>query len=348
MLDAGLEFAHPHYFWLLPLPLLVFRLIPAYRTRQSAIKVPFFTLLIELLDEPPQEGATQLTPSWWQRVALITVWLLAVVALAKPTIYGPPQVRERFGRDVMIVLDLSGSMAETDFSPDPGKPIRRLDAAKGVLEQFAATREGDRLGLILFGDAAFIQAPFTADLDTWQALLQETDVAMAGQSTHLGDAIGLAIKVFRQSDPNEPNAQMASKREKVVIILTDGNDTGSFVSPRDAARVAAVNGVRLHTIAMGDPATVGEQALDLDTLQQLATLTGGQLFQALDQAQLTRAYQVIGELEPQRYESTRFQTRESLHHYLIAACVGLYLGLFSLLTLRRYRLRPARQGDTHD
>ena len=171
---------------------------------------------------------------------------------------------------------------------------------------------------------------------------------MAGQSTHLGDAIGLAIKVFRQSDPNEPNAQMASKREKVVIILTDGNDTGSFVSPRDAARVAAVNGVRLHTIAMGDPATVGEQALDLDTLQQLATLTGGQLFQALDQAQLTRAYQVIGELEPQRYESTRFQTRESLHHYLIAACVGLYLGLFSLLTLRRYRLRPARQGDTHD
>ncbi len=348
MLDAGLEFAHPYCFWLLPLPLLVFRLIPAYRTRQSAIKVPFFTLLIELLDEPPQEGATQLTPSWWQRVALITVWLLAVVALAKPTIYGPPQVRERFGRDVMIVLDLSGSMAETDFSPDPGKPISRLDAAKGVLEQFAATREGDRLGLILFGDAAFIQAPFTADLDTWQALLQETDVAMAGQSTHLGDAIGLAIKVFRQSDRNEPNAQMASKREKVVIILTDGNDTGSFVSPRDAARVAAVNGVRLHTIAMGDPATVGEQALDLDTLQQLATLTGGQLFQALDQAQLTRAYQVIGELEPQRYESTRFQTRESLHHYLIAACVGLYLGLFSLLTLRRYRLRPARQGDTHD
>ncbi|WP_429139382.1 VWA domain-containing protein [Aeromonas allosaccharophila] len=328
MLDAGLEFAHPHCFWLLPLPLLVFRLIPAYRTRQSAIKVPFFTLLIELLDEPPQEGATQLTPSWWQRVALITVWLLAVVALAKPTIYGPPQVRERFGRDVMIVLDLSGSMAETDFSPDPGKPISRLDAAKGVLEQFAATREGDRLGLILFGDAAFIQAPFTADLDTWQALLQETDVAMAGQSTHLGDAIGLAIKVFRQSDPNEPNAQMASKREKVVIILTDGNDTGSFVSPRDAARVAAVNGVRLHTIAMGDPATVGEQALD--------------------QAQLTRAYQVIGELEPQRYESTRFQTRESLHHDLIAASVGLYLGLFSLLTLRRYRLRPARQGDTHD
>ncbi|MGL5498740.1 MAG: VWA domain-containing protein, partial [Aeromonas sobria] len=226
MLDAGLEFAHPHCFWLLPLPLLVFRLIPAYRTRQSAIKVPFFDLLVSLLDEPPQEGATQLTASWWQRIALLLVWLMAVVALAKPTIYGPPQVRERFGRDVMIVLDLSGSMAETDFSPDPGKPINRL-------------------GLILFGDAAFIQAPFTADLDTWQTLLQETDVAMAGQSTHLGDAIGLAIKVFNQSDRTEPNTQMASKREKVAIILTDGNDTGSFVSARDAARVAAVNGVRL-------------------------------------------------------------------------------------------------------
>ncbi|EPX9364955.1 vWA domain-containing protein [Aeromonas veronii] len=346
MLDAGLEFAHPHYFWLLPLPLLVFRLIPAYRTRQSAIKVPFFDLLIDLLDEPPREGATQLTASWWQRIALITVWLLAVLALAKPTIYGPPQVRERFGRDVMIVLDLSGSMAETDFSPDPGKSLNRLDAAKEVLKQFAATRKGDRLGLILFGDAAFLQVPFTADLDTWQTLLQETDVAMAGQSTHLGDAIGLAIKVFNNSDRHGQLDQNSAKREKVAIILTDGNDTGSFVSPRDAARVAAVNGVRLHTIAMGDPATVGEQALDLDTLQQLATLTGGQLFQALDEAQLTRAYQVIGELEPQRYESTRFQTRESLHHYLIAVSVVLYLTLFSLLTLRRYRLRTALSGDT--
>ncbi|MCF5838533.1 vWA domain-containing protein [Aeromonas veronii] len=346
MLDAGLEFSHPHCFWLLPLPLLVFRLIPAYRTRQSAIKVPFFDLLIDLLDEPPREGATQLTASWWQRIALITVWLLAVVALAKPTIYGPPQVRERFGRDVMIVLDLSGSMAETDFSPDPGKSLSRLDAAKEVLKQFAATRKGDRLGLILFGDAAFLQAPFTADLDTWQTLLQETDVAMAGQSTHLGDAIGLAIKVFNNSDRHGQLDQNSAKREKVAIILTDGNDTGSFVSPRDAARVAAVNGVRLHTIAMGDPATVGEQALDLDTLQQLATLTGGQLFQALDEAQLTRAYQVIGELEPQRYESTRFQTRESLHHYLIAVSVVLYLTLFSLLTLRRYRLRTALSGDT--
>ncbi|OCQ44520.1 aerotolerance regulator BatA [Aeromonas veronii] len=346
MLDAGLEFAHPQCFWLLPLPLLVFRLIPAYRTRQSAIKVPFFDLLIDLLDEPPREGATQLTASWWQRIALITVWLLAVLALAKPTIYGPPQVRERFGRDVMIVLDLSGSMAETDFSPDPGKSLSRLDAAKEVLKQFAATRAGDRLGLILFGDAAFLQAPFTADLDTWQTLLQETDVAMAGQSTHLGDAIGLAIKVFNNSDRHGQLDQNSAKREKVAIILTDGNDTGSFVSPRDAARVAAVNGVRLHTIAMGDPATVGEQALDLDTLQQLATLTGGQLFQALDEAQLTRAYQVIGELEPQRYESTRFQTREGLHHYLIAVSVVLYLTLFSLLTLRRYRLRTALSGDT--
>ena len=282
MLDAGLEFTHPHCFWLLPLPLLVFRLIPAYRTRQSAIKVPFFDLLIDLLDEPPREGATQLTASWWQRIALITVWLLAVLALVKPTIYGPPQVRERFGRDVMIVLDLSGSMAETDFSPDPGKSLSRLDAAKKVLKQFAATRKGDRLGLILFGDAAFLQAPFTADLDTWQTLLQETDVAMAGQSTHLGDAIGLTIKVFNNSDRHGQLDQNSAKREKVAIILTDGNDTGSFVSPRDASRVAAVNGVRLHTIAMGDPATVGEQALDLDTLQQLATLTGGQLFQALD------------------------------------------------------------------
>lgn len=200
VLSASFEFAHPLWFIALPLPLLVYFAVPAYRTKQMAIKVPFFRELVEAIGEAPSEGASQLTPSWWQRTTLIITWILVVCALAKPTILGEPQVREQLGRDVMVVVDLSGSMAEQDFTSQQGDKISRLDATKEVLADFAKTRKGDRLGLILFGDAAFVQTPFTADQEVWLELLNQTDVAMAGQSTHLGDAIGLAIKVFEQSE----------------------------------------------------------------------------------------------------------------------------------------------------
>ncbi len=165
-------------------------------------------------------------------------------------------MRESLGRDVMVVVDLSGSMAEQDFTSQTGEKITRLDAAKEVLSDFAKTRKGDRLGLILFGDAAFVQTPFTPDQKVWLELLNQTDVAMAGQSTHLGDAIGLAIKVFEQSEQSRTDVE--ESKEKVAIVLTDGNDTGSFVEPIDAAKVAKAKDVRIHVIAMGDPQTVGE------------------------------------------------------------------------------------------
>ncbi|MEZ9548189.1 VWA domain-containing protein, partial [Vibrio crassostreae] len=221
-LSASFEFAHPLWFIALPLPLLVYFAVPAYRTKQMAIKVPFFRELVEAIGEAPSEGASQLTPSWWQRTTLIITWVLVVCALAKPTILGEPQVREQLGRDVMVVVDLSGSMAEQDFTSKQGDKISRLDATKEVLADFAKTRKGDRLGLILFGDAAFVQTPFTADQDVWLELLNQTDVAMAGQSTHLGDAIGLAIKVFEQSEKQSTAVQDpsidANAKEKVVIV----------------------------------------------------------------------------------------------------------------------------------
>lgn len=138
-----------------------------------------------------------------------------------------------------------------------------------MLTEFVQSRKGDRLGLVLFGDAAFVQTPFTADQKVWLELLNQTDVAMAGQSTHLGDAIGLAIKVFEQSDKSRGALEQDQNREKVAIVLTDGNDTGSFVEPIDAAKVAKAKGVRVHVIAMGDPETIGETALDMDTIHAL-------------------------------------------------------------------------------
>ncbi len=150
---------------------------------------------------------------------------------------------------------------------------------------------------------------------------------MAGQSTVFGDAIGLAIKLFQEGDSDN----------RVLIILTDGNDTGSVVPPVDAAKVAAAANIRIYTIAIGDPATVGEEALDLDTIGRVSEITGGRVFQALDQQALQEAYRAIGELEPELYESISFRPRESLHWLPICIALLLYTVYHGLGTWRTWR-----------
>ncbi len=344
----SLEFGAPGWFFMLLMPLVIYFLFPAYRTKQVAIKVPFFRQLLSALDEEPRKGASELQPTWWQRVILVVSWGLVVIALAKPTILGTVQLRESLGRDVMVLVDLSGSMAEKDFTAPTGEKISRLDAAKGVLGDFAATRVGDRLGLILFGDAAFVQTPFTSDQKVWLELLNQTDVAMAGQSTHLGDAIGLAIKVFDQSNSHRAQATEPSQVEQVAIVLTDGNDTGSFVEPIDAAKVAKAKSVRIHMVVMGDPQTVGESAIDMETIDRVAEETGGKAFQALNQQELEQAYQVINDLEPQLYESTSYRPKQSLHYYLIAMVVVMYFVAFSFATFSRLQTRRRLNVEADD
>ncbi|TVO34103.1 VWA domain-containing protein [Vibrio algivorus] len=334
MMFSSFELSTPEWLWLLPLPLLVYWLVPAYRTKRTAIKVPFFNLLIKSLGEDPSEGATQLKSSWWQRLILCVSWLCIVIALTQPKMLGKPQVRESLGRDVMVEVDLSGSMSEQDFKNKEGQNVNRLEAAKSVLRDFVKHRDGDRLGLILFGDSAFIQTPFTADHQAWLTLLDQTQVAMAGESTALGDAIGLSIKSF-ESDDKQPNNN--PERQKVVIVLTDGNDTASFVEPEDAAKVAAAKGVRIHVIAMGDPNTVGEQALDMDVIDRIAKDTGGQSFEAKDSVALQQAYDDINKLEPKLYESTTYRPKVSLQHYFVMVVVCLYLLAFTLMTIKRIR-----------
>jgi Ca-activated chloride channel family protein len=160
-----------------------------------------------------------------------------------------------------------------------------------------------------------LQTPFTDDHLVWSQLLNQTEIGMAGQSTVFGDAIGLAIKLFRESESDN----------RVLIILTDGNDTGSTVPPVDAAKVAAANDIRIYSIAIGDPASVGEEALDLDTIRRVSQVTGGRDFEALDREQLRAAYQAIGEMEPELYESISFRPRQSLHWLPLALPVVLYL-----------------------
>lgn len=325
------ELAQPWALLLLPLPLLM-RLLPAYKESRDSVKVPFFETLVQLSDRRPEQGARILQRDRLQKFLVITTWLCLVLAASKPQWIGAPVEQQKSGRDLMVAVDLSGSMQTQDFTLPGGDSIDRLEAVKRVLEDLAARRSSDRLGLIVFGDAAYLQTPFTDDHQVWLQLLDETAIGMAGPSTVFGDAIGLAIKLFSESESDN----------RVLIMLTDGNDTGSTVPPVDAAKVAAANNIRIYTIAIGDPATAGEEALDMETIDRVSEIAGGRSFQALDQEQMRQAYLAIGELEPELYETVSFRPRQSLHWVPLVLVFTLYLlyhGYNTLLSLRAGRAR---------
>jgi Ca-activated chloride channel family protein len=331
-----IEFKQSWALILIVLPFIVYRFLPVYHTKQVALRFSFFELLINALGMTANKGATQLKPSRWQKWSLVFGWSMLVIAMAKPVILSEPQTREIRGRDLMVIVDLSGSMDQKDFTVDgANEEITRLDAAKGILTEFSAQREGDRLGLIVFGDAAYLQTPFTADLNVWNELLMQTRVAMAGQNTHLGDAIGLGIKHFIDNGESE---------QKVVLVLTDGNDTDSLVPPIEAAKVAAQYNVRIHMVAIGDPSTVGEQELDMDVIDRVASITGGESFVALSPSELERITQKINELEPALYQSYTFQTETSLHYLPILLMTINHLCVMWVYSLKRaLRQRKATQ-----
>lgn len=308
-----LELTYPWLLLLLALPLLM-RLMPAYKQSRDSVKVPFFDTLLDLSEERPETGAMIVQRDQSQRFLVGFMWLCLVLAAAKPTWVGAPVEQQKSGRDLMIAVDLSGSMEATDFTLPDGTSVNRLEAVKYVLANAGTHHESDRLGLIVFGSAAYLQTPFTDDHAIWTQLLTETEIGMAGQSTVFGDAIGLAIKLFLDGDSDN----------RVLMILTDGNDTGSTVPPIDAAKVAATHDIRIYTIAIGDPATVGEEALDVETIRRVSQVTGGLDFQALDREQLAEASRTIAELEPELYETVSFRPKQSLHWIPVAVMFFLY------------------------
>jgi Ca-activated chloride channel homolog len=321
-----IELAYPWALLLVFLPLLM-RLLPAYKESRDSVRVPFFNKLVELSERRPEQGARILRRDNLQRILVNLTWLCLVLAAAKPQWIGPPIEQQKSGRDLMVAVDLSGSMEALDFTLPSGETVDRLEAVKQVLQELASRRASDRLGLIVFGAAAYLQSPFTDDHQVWNQLLLETEIGMAGPSTVLGDAIGLAIKLFTEGDSDN----------RVLIILTDGNDTGSTVPPVDAAKVAAASEIRIYTIAIGDPTTVGEDALDMDTINRVSEITGGRSFQALDREQLRQAYLTIGELEPELYETISFRPRQSLHWaplVLVSILYLLYHGWMAIITVR--------------
>ena len=244
-----LTFAHPWLFLLLPLPWLVRSMLPIHHERKAAVRVPFLQRLSRLAGLQPGAGVAVTRRPLSQWLVLSLSWLFIVTALTRPQWLEDPIIKELPMRDLLVAVDLSGSMEAKDFTDADGNNVDRLTAVKQVLDAFFARRDGDRVGLILFGSAAFVQVPFTDDLDVIRELLDEAQIRMLGPKTMLGDAMGLAINLFERSEVDE----------RVLIVLTDGNDTGSLVPPERAAEIARDNEVVTYTIAIGDPAAVGEQ-----------------------------------------------------------------------------------------
>ena len=329
----NIQWAMPWAFLLLPLPLLMRQLAP-YREAQSAVRVPFFERLLEASQARRERGAMIPDRRRSQRILVVLMWLALVVAVAKPQWVGDPVELQKAGRDLMIAVDLSGSMETQDFTNKNGDQVDRLVAVKSVLKRLADERPGDRLGLIVFGNQAFLQSPFTEDHKTWSTLLDETRIRMAGPSTALGDAVGLAIKIFRDADTEN----------RVLLVLTDGNDTGSMVPPIDAARVAASEQIRIYPIAVGDPSAVGEEAIDKDTLRRMADVTGGQAFEALDREQLDEIFQLLDTLEPSVFESVTFRPQLDLHWLPLTLIVFIYITLRLILALAARSSWNSRSG----
>ena len=306
-----LTFAHLWIFALLPLPWLLQIILPPRRRSEVAVRVPFGARLQAAM--AAGVGASTMARKSSRQLVPALIWILLLTALARPQRLEPPVTKDLPTRDLLLLVDLSGSMRQEDFTNTAGKTVDRLTAVKEVLGDFLLRRKGDRIGLVVFGDAPFLQAPFSTDLNLSAQLLDETAIGMAGGRTAFGDAIGLGITIFEQSDAPE----------KTIIALTDGNDTKSQVPPVEAARIAKERNIRIHTVAIGDPTTLGEEKLDEDTLREVAETATGSYFFAADHEQLTGIYQELDRIETRKVNAISHRPRRDLFYWPLLAAVLL-------------------------
>jgi Ca-activated chloride channel family protein len=313
-----IEWLWPWVFFLLPLPFVATRLLGPIASRDVALRVPNAEAFRDLA---PARSAR--APRRSSRFLLWCAWIALLVAAARPQLIGPPTDLPVSGRDLLLAVDISGSMNTEDMLLD-GQPVDRLTVVKRVAREFIERRRGDRVGLVLFGSNAYLQAPLTFDLATLAALLEETPIGIAGGKTAIGDAIGLSVKRLRDRPADA----------RVLILLTDGANNVGEVLPLKAAELAAIAGVRIHTIGVGAESMrvpgffrdrVVNPSADLDepTLRAIAERTGGRYFRARDTAELESIYRLIDALEPIEQGARTFRPIRVLYHWPLAAACAL-------------------------
>ena len=309
-----LSFVWPWFYLILPLPFLYRKL-----RRSANSESPYLesTILLSIA-----ETQNRLVSSTSQRrlliLLLIIAWLSLVTAIARPVNIGDPVALPTTGRDILLAVDISGSMEREDMIIN-GRQVNRLYAVKSVVSEFVNTREGDRLGLILFGERAYLQTPLTFDTKTLQDLLIEAQIGFAGNGTAIGDAIGLSVKKLKE----RPDSN------RVLILLTDGSNTAGVLSPSEASNIAKKAKVKIYTIGIGDGRqrnqvlfgqTLVNQNNDLDerTLTAIADLTGGKYFRARDPRELRSIYDQLNKLEPIDQVEELLRPITSLFHWPLA------------------------------
>ena len=261
-------------------------------------------------DSTPLKSSTWLTTGL--KIILFLCWLCTLLALSRPQWVGDPVPLPTSGRDLLLAVDISPSMRQRDMRIG-GQIVNRLVAVKSVVGEFVAQREGDRLGLILFGEQAYLQTPLTFDRKTLQTLLYEAQLGFAGSNgTAIGDAIGLAVK----------RLQDRSENHRVVILLTDGANNSGALEPIKAAQLASRAKVKIYTICVG---ARGASGLDEQTLSEVAKITGGQFFRARNPAELDAIYQELNRLEPVDQEAETIRPTISLYHWPLSVAFILSL-----------------------
>lgn len=321
---------YPWLLLLLPLPWLAYRYLPPYREARSAVRVPFFGGMSQAIGTSPSNSGTRHNRS--QLLLNLLVWALLVLAIARPVWVEKPIERQQPVRDLMLAIDISQSMETQDFTDANGHKIDRLAAVKQVVHGFIQQRKDDRIGLILFGSGAYPQAPLTLDHASLSLLLDDSGIGMAGPNTAIGDAIGLGLKLLDQA--REP--------EKVLILLTDGNDTSSAITPDHAADMAAAKGVIIHTIGIGDPQATGEAKVNLNALQDIASATGGRYFRAEDRNSLNQVYATLDKITPHQVKTLSHQPKRDLFWWPLGAALVLLAAYH--LTAALWPHRPKREA----
>ena len=336
-----LELQWPWILLATPIPLLIYLLVkPAPRSGGAALKVPFYRQLVEMTGHNRHNSRESRN---WQSILPWIVWILLVLAAARPAWLGEPIQLQGSGRDLMMAVDLSGSMEISDMEIN-GVSVDRLVVTKHVLTDFIERRKGDRLGLILFGTQAYLQAPLTFDLKTIETLMDEAEIGMAGNKTAIGDALGLAVKHLRKR-PQE---------SRVLILLTDGANTAGEITPLQAAKLAGEENIKIYAIGMGademiQPGIFGSSfgarkvnpSADLDekTLTEIANLTGGRYFRAKNTDDLTKIYSLLDELEPAIQEEESFRPSMTLYYWPLSIALLLSF-IMSLLHAQPSLTRP--------
>jgi len=327
LMNGEFHFEAVWVFFLLPLPLLVYALLPRAQSSAAALRVPFYRSLRDL----EQSSAGIRTPRLW---VMIICWMLLTIAAARPQWIGDNVSVPLSGRDLMMAVDISGSMKVRDMYVN-GIPENRLLAVKRVAGDFIERRRGDRIGLILFGTNAYLQAPLSLDRVTVNQLLQESAIGLAGEKTAIGDAIGLAVK--RLND--RPGT------EKLLVLLTDGTNTAGSTDPIEAARLAALAGLRIYTIGFGSEGSnqssfFGQSifsrrnAVDISVLKQVAETTQGKFFRARDTETLQEIYRLIDQFEPVEEELDELKPLIELFYIPLGIALLLTFGFAGFALFR--------------